>query len=427
MSFKQNLILFLISVSSLVFSQERLQHKVLKGETVYSLAHKYQVKQSDILEINPKAKNGLKLDMVLQIPNKNQPIVEAEPIVHEVLPKETLYGISKKYNVSIDKIKEANSFIETDGLKIGAKVSIPSVVQSKVVATSKKEIKEVQKEAPKKIEIVDTIEPKVNVATATEEITHEVLAKETKYGISKKYGITIAELEALNPTIKSGLDVGYKLVVKNGTKKTATNTEEKKSVIIEDKVVAEREVEKPKSQFKIIGKVESDKNEEIGQIKPQIEESDEEEVLEATITEMPVEEVTPLSPENMTKAEFLIAKASENLGARYRSGATGNGGFDCSGLMYTTFKNIEMTLPRSSRDMAANAGVRIDKTQAQKGDLIFFATSGRGVSHVGMVTEVSDDEIKFIHSSTSSGVIVSSTKEAYYAKRFVQVNRVLEN
>lgn len=425
MSFKQNLILFLISVSSLVFSQERLQHTVVKGETVYSLAHKYQVKQSDILEMNPKAKNGLKLDMVLQIPNKNQPIIAAEPIVHEVLPKETLYGISKKYNVSIDKIKEANSFIETEGLKIGAKVSIPSVVQSKVVATSKKEIKEVQKEAPKKIEIATKIEPKVNVDSATEEITHEVLAKETKYGISKKYGITIAELEALNPTIKSGLDVGYKLVVKNGTKKTATNTEEKKSVIIEDKVVAEREVEKPKSQFKIIGRVESDKNEEIGQVKPQMEETDDEVVeIEPVV---PIEEVAPLSPENISKAEFLIAKASENLGARYRSGATGNGGFDCSGLMYTTFKNIEMTLPRSSRDMAANAGVRIDKSQAQKGDLIFFATSGRGVSHVGMVTEVSDDEIKFIHSSTSSGVIVSSTKEAYYAKRFVQVNRVLEN
>ncbi|MBP9792437.1 MAG: C40 family peptidase [Flavobacterium sp.] len=425
MSFKQNLILFLISVSSLVFSQERLQHTVVKGETVYSLAHKYQVKQSDILEMNPKAKNGLKLDMVLQIPNKNQPIIAAEPIVHEVLPKETLYGISKKYNVSIDKIKEANSFIETEGLKIGAKVSIPSVVQSKVVATSKKEIKEVQKEAPKKIEIATKIEPKVNVDSATEEITHEVLAKETKYGISKKYGITIAELEALNPTIKSGLDVGYKLVVKNGTKKTATNTEEKKSVKIEDKVVAEREVEKPKSQFKIIGRVESDKNEEIGQVKPQMEETDDEVVeIEPVV---PIEEVAPLSPENISKAEFLIAKASENLGARYRSGATGNGGFDCSGLMYTTFKNIEMTLPRSSRDMAANAGVRIDKSQAQKGDLIFFATSGRGVSHVGMVTEVSDDEIKFIHSSTSSGVIVSSTKEAYYAKRFVQVNRVLEN
>lgn len=143
----------------------------------------------------------------------------------------------------------------------------------------------------------------------------------------------------------------------------------------------------------------------------------------------PVVEVAPLSPENMSKADFLIAKASENLGARYRSGATGNGGFDCSGLMCATFKNLEMTLPRSSHEMATGAGSRIDRSQAQKGDLIFFATMGRGrVSHVGMVTEVSENgEIKFIHSSTSSGVIISSVNEPYYAQRFVQVNRVLVN
>ena len=220
--------LFLFVITNVVFSQEKISHTVVKGETVYSLAQKYHVKQSDILEINPKAKNGLKLDMVLQIPNKNQSIVEAEPIVHEVLPKETLYGISKKYNVSIDNIKEANAFIEVEGLKIGAKVSIPSVVQSKVVGNTKKEIKEAKKEAPKKVDMVAKIEPKGNVVTLDEEITHEVLAKETKYGISKKYGMTIAELEALNPSIKSGLDIGYKLVVKSGTKKVATNTDEKK-------------------------------------------------------------------------------------------------------------------------------------------------------------------------------------------------------
>ena len=71
-------------------------------------------------------------------------------------------------------------------------------------------------------------------------------------------------------------------------------------------------------------------------------------------------------------------------------------------------------------------GFRVDKAHAQKGDLIFFATfGGRHVSHVGMITEVLDDEIKFIHSATNSGVIVSSTKEPYYVRTFVQINRVI--
>jgi hypothetical protein len=94
--------------------------------------------------------------------------------------------------------------------------------------------------------------------------------------------------------------------------------------------------------------------------------------------------------------------------------------------MFTTFKNIDITLPRSSSEMA-QYGVRIDKAHAQKGDLIFFATfGGRRVSHVGMITEITDEgEIKFIHSSTSTGVIVSSIREPYYARTFVQVNRVI--
>ena len=84
-----------------------------------------------------------------------------------------------------------------------------------------------------------------------------------------------------------------------------------------------------------------------------------------------------------------------------------------------------MDLPRSSWEMA-NIGIKIDRSQAQKGDLIFFKTVRSGISHVGLITEVSDNDIKFIHSSTNSGVIVSSVNEAYYARRFVQINRVLQ-
>lgn len=432
MKFQKLLTLLLFVITNAVFSQEKIQHSVSKGESVYSIAQKYNVKPAEILALNPKAKKTLQLNMILQIPSKNK-IEEkkSETVEHEVAAKETLYGLSKKYNTSIDKIKEANPAIETEGMKIGLKLTIPvGDNKTEVVAAKKEEkakVKEavVQKEEVKKKEkepVVQKEEVK-NESVSGEQVVHEVQPKETKYGISRKYGISIAELESLNPDIKNGLAVGVKLVVKEGSKKEDVilekPSEEKQ---IAEKKVEQKEAKKSGSQFKVIDRVESDKNDEVADVKPQIEESDEEseEVEPATVVE-----VEPLTPENMTKAEFLIAKASENLGARYRSGATGNGGFDCSGLMFSTFKNIEMTLPRSSRDMAASAGVRIDKSQAQKGDLIFFATRGRGVSHVGMITEVAEDEIKFIHSSTSSGVIISSVKEPYYARRFVQINRVL--
>lgn len=124
----------------------------------------------------------------------------------------------------------------------------------------------------------------------------------------------------------------------------------------------------------------------------------------------------------------LINTAESNLGAGYRTGGTSpDTGFDCSGLMFSTFKKFDITLPRSSNDMA-KVGRKLDQDEIQKGDLIFFRTNGRSViNHVGMVTEVSDDEIKFIHSSTQKGVIISSTKEPYYGRTFAQCNRITVN
>ncbi|WP_333878341.1 C40 family peptidase, partial [Flavobacterium sp.] len=122
----------------------------------------------------------------------------------------------------------------------------------------------------------------------------------------------------------------------------------------------------------------------------------------------------------------LINSASENLGVGYRGGGTTKAGFDCSGLIYSTFKKFDITLPRSSHEMAT-IGTKIDLSDAKKGDLIFFINRGqRRINHVGMVVEVSNDEVKFIHSSTQSGVIISSTKEPYYNRTFVQINRVLQ-
>ena len=74
----------------------------------------------------------------------------------------------------------------------------------------------------------------------------------------------------------------------------------------------------------------------------------------------------------------------------------------------------------------AKIGRVLNQDEYKVGDLIFFKTVSRRISHVGMITEINGDEIKFIHSSTSLGVIISSTKEAYYQKTFAQVNRVLE-
>lgn len=122
----------------------------------------------------------------------------------------------------------------------------------------------------------------------------------------------------------------------------------------------------------------------------------------------------------------LINAASDNLGVGYRGGGTTKAGFDCSGLMYSTFKKFDITLPRSSYEMA-EVGTPIDLSNAKKGDLIFFINRGQHrINHVGMIVEVNGDEVRFIHSSTQSGVIISSLKESYYDRTFKQINRVIQ-
>lgn len=130
--------------------------------------------------------------------------------------------------------------------------------------------------------------------------------------------------------------------------------------------------------------------------------------------------------ENKYIANHLVENATDNIGVKYKAGGTNKSGFDCSGLVFTTFESENIKLPRSSYEQS-KIGKIINIDDAQKGDLIFFKTNkSKQINHVGLITEVKSDEIKFVHSSTSKGVIISSTKELYYKNSFAQINRVVD-
>jgi lipoprotein Spr len=126
-------------------------------------------------------------------------------------------------------------------------------------------------------------------------------------------------------------------------------------------------------------------------------------------------------------AEQLVNNAMQFEGVRYRGGGTTTAGMDCSGMVTAAFRVFDLQLPRSSHEMAKE-GVEIDLTEVKKGDLLFFKNNSRRnvINHVGLVTEVTEEgEVKFLHASSSSGVIVSSMNEAYHKRTFVQANRVI--
>jgi len=128
---------------------------------------------------------------------------------------------------------------------------------------------------------------------------------------------------------------------------------------------------------------------------------------------------------SLSKADKIINTALTFSGTRYKYGGTTKKGMDCSGLLYVAFGEHDISLPRVSYNMAEK-GKRIKVKNVEKGDLLFFKTSrtGKRINHVGMVV-ATDDEIKFIHSSSSRGVIVSSLREGYWNAAFVKANRIL--
>jgi cell wall-associated NlpC family hydrolase len=142
----------------------------------------------------------------------------------------------------------------------------------------------------------------------------------------------------------------------------------------------------------------------------------------------PKDSVTPTvnTSGNQTRADQVINTALTFSGVRYKFGGTTNKGMDCSGLLYVSFREHDIQLPRTSIHMAEE-GTRIKVRDVQKGDLLFFKTSkgSKRINHVGMVVGIADDEITFIHASTSRGVTVSSLRDGFWNEAFVKATRIL--
>ncbi|MDR3025577.1 MULTISPECIES: C40 family peptidase [unclassified Chryseobacterium] len=122
----------------------------------------------------------------------------------------------------------------------------------------------------------------------------------------------------------------------------------------------------------------------------------------------------------------ILKDAEKYIGTPYKFGGNTSSGFDCSGFTVKVFEENDFNLPRRSSDQA-EAGKNIDIRDVKPGDLLFFATAGGSrVSHVGIVHDIGPDgEVKFIHASTSKGVIISSLNEKYWNKAYLHAQRVL--
>ena len=185
------LVLFFVLFANNSFAQNNYQrHIVKKGETVYSISKKFNVSEATIYQLNPDLKHVIKIGVILILPNNGEEVIISIK-KHRVRKRETIKSIATKYDISKDLLKKYNKELYAREPNKGERIDIPVF---NVIALSNTTNKET-------LTANDTIKK------------HKVLPKETKYGIARKYDITIAELEMLNPNMAKNLAIGEEIIV----------------------------------------------------------------------------------------------------------------------------------------------------------------------------------------------------------------------
>ncbi|MFD2565426.1 amino acid ABC transporter substrate-binding protein [Aquimarina rubra] len=199
--------------------QEYQIHVVVEDDTVYNLSKKYNTTPEAIYNLNPDAVNGINLGQILRVgkldkkdPNPTdttsetvsdpildsiKPLEEIRQIVrfktHKVRRKETLYGIAQKYEITVDDIKKHNKRLYSEQIRKRDKIRIPIYAKEEVVTI----------ETPK-----DTLSSRVSTTTK-----YVVKPKDTRYSIARRHGITVGELNQLNPEMDPNFPIGMEIIV----------------------------------------------------------------------------------------------------------------------------------------------------------------------------------------------------------------------
>ena len=196
-------VLFFISIGNINGQDKTKTHTVVTGETVRAIAEKYSITPYDLIKVNPDLKDPPNVGSVLIIPisnNNNLGILEEakelpkkeegeRPTSHVVKAKETVFSLAKRYNVTMDNLFDSNPSL-VEGLKIGMKLRIPEATLFRDNQAKK-----------------DT----------SKYIMHIISPKETRWGICHKYSITDEQLMDANPVVVQKMNIGDTLWIPKST------------------------------------------------------------------------------------------------------------------------------------------------------------------------------------------------------------------
>lgn len=145
-------------------------------------------------------------------------------------------------------------------------------------------------------------------------------------------------------------------------------------------------------------------------------------LIEKQFVKVLTDKLSRASERNPGLENDVVAIAMAKLNTPYVYASSGPNSFDCSGFTSWVYKQLGIKIPRSSASQS-RYGKNVARNELKVGDLIFFNTTGAGVSHVGIYI----GNNKFIHAASTREmrVMINSLNESYYNKRYVNARRVL--
>lgn len=203
-------------------------YTVQPSEGVLAIGRKFEISADEINKVNPDIKNGLKIGQEILIPINKSKALHSKLlnntifIQHKVEKKQTLFAISRKYNVSQEDIKKCNPELK-NGLHEGMILNIPDSVKIK---------------SEKEAEIQAISKSKINNAIGKQQFTiYKVRQDETLFSICKRYNVDINDVIRLNPGSETKITVGSELKIPSKATVSKLNEKKEESVIANTKTV----------------------------------------------------------------------------------------------------------------------------------------------------------------------------------------------
>jgi peptidoglycan DL-endopeptidase LytF len=372
-------------------------HTIAAGDYLTVLAKNYGTTVTAIKEVNGLTSDATHLGQTLIIPLliTSQTSVPAPTVTqpttqtstYSVIAGDTLWGIAKKFNVTVDALRSSNN-LTSDVLKIGQTLTIPTsgttVSQPPVAPTP----------AP--------------APTTTTNVQYTVVAGDSLYAIANRFSVSVDQITQANQLNSTTISIGQILLIP----KQVTNTEPTPTVV--------PGVEFAQKKLQTLGyySVPTMTGNYDTSTTQAIKNFQSDYGISVTGT---LNEATSIAIDHAVVKKALVSDSVNYSGVPYLWGGTTPSGFDCSGFVYYMFNQHGVNMARNTSGGLYSMGAPIARASLQPGDLVFFAVNTPGViSHVGFY--MGDNQ--FISATTSKGIAAVSMDNTYWAKYYVGAKRV---